>query len=221
MRTLFQIVGFVLIVSNTFAQLTPHNRFKAGFSVKEIDTAGVKKISIGEVYLDKNQRNLFFYQEFPTVKETKLRDSVLTTYQADTVVGSLVLGRFFDISIYNLMISSYLSDFGLTKRGYKLENVKEEDSYIVSIYQPKDGTYFGKVELAKDKTGNLKAVIVYSSEGVLLSKTFLSEYETIKGLKIPEKIVQFAYLEDKVAKKITTLRDVKIDEQGNSSKYIN
>lgn len=208
----------MLSVSTLFSQ-SVHNRFTAGYTVKEIDTAEVQKISIGEVFLDKNQKNLFFYQEFPEKKETKLRDTLLSTYSSDTLSATLNVGAFYDITIYNLILSSKLNDFGLKERGYKLVKVTEEEGKVVSLYSPRDPVTFGSVELVLNQQYELEVVLVYVPSGELISKTFLSDYILEHGIFVPKKIYQIAYLNGKVAKKITSLRDIKIDEKSNSHKY--
>lgn len=213
------LLFFVCITGLSFSQGV-HFRFTAGYTIKEIDTAGVEKISIGEVFLDKNQKNLFFYQEFPGKKQTKLRDTILSTYQSDTLAATLAIKGFYDMAIYNTILSSKLSDFGLRERGYVVNKVFEDAGKVIARYEPKDSTTFGNVELVTNSNYQLELVLVYLPDGGLVSKTFLSDYVIKKGLFVPRKIYQLAYVNKKVVKKITTLRNIKIDEEGNTHKYL-
>lgn len=187
-------------------------RISAIYSIKEIDTLGQNKISMGELFFSNSSRMLRFEQKFPDCRSYILQDTILQINKQDSKQRISLTKGLIDYNVYNLILSGSLQDFGLSKSGYVLSKVREEEGQIIMEYTPpKALTTVSKIELVK-KEGKLEGFIVYNEKGALLSQTFFREYIVKDGVLIPMKIVQFVHYGNKQSKKITTLKDVKINE---------
>lgn len=194
-------------------------RLNAKFSIKEIDTSGIQKISMGELFLDRNSHVLRFSQKFPETKEMILKDSCMKVIYKDSTFNIPSPKGLLDFNIYSIILSEKLQDFGLKEYGYKLKATKTEEGLVIYEYQavnPKSKA--GKVELVK-KLSQLEAFLVYDISGKLVSQTFFREYQNYNGLLVPHKIVQIAYFGAKQNKKITTLSEIKINENARNHLY--
>jgi hypothetical protein len=187
-------------------------RISATYSIKEIDTLGQNKISMGELFFSNSSRVLRFEQKFPDTRSYILQDTVLNITKQNSKQNISISKGLIDYNIYNLILAGSIQDFGLSKSGYILEKVKEEEGLIIMVYvPPKAMPTISKIELVK-KEGKLEGFIVYNEKGVLISQTFFREYVLKDGVLVPMKIIQFLHYGTKQSKKITTLKDVKINE---------
>jgi hypothetical protein len=202
-----------------FAFSQSNYRLKAQYSIKEIDTSKTQKISIGELFLDKNTKCLRFVQKFPETKTYILQDSSMTIDDGKKKSSIVAPKGLIEVNIYSIILSGKLQDFGLKSFGYQLKSVKEEEGFVIMNYAPPaSAKNNGKVELVK-KNGVLDSFIVYDLSGKTISQTYFREYLTINGLQIPQKIIQIVYFGTKESKKITTLKQIKLDEVGNDLMY--
>ncbi len=198
-----------------------HTRFTATYSTKEIDTSNIQKISIGNLYLDNTSKTLRFNQKFPDTRSYTLRDSILIVQKKDTSFKVPSPRGLLEYNIYNIILSGNLHDFGITKYGYKLKSLEEQEGLVIMHYETPisvKGRQKHTVDLVK-KAGKLDAFLVYDAKKILVSQTFFKEYIVQSGLQIPQKIVQIAHFGKKQNKKITSLSKILIDEKTNSNLY--
>ena len=115
-----------------------------------------------------------------------------------------------------------MSNFGLDGNpAFKLVDVTKEDSLIISTWSP-------AVEKLKELTGNvlisqkkkqLFGLVFFDKDGKLLSKQFFEEYKNFKGLEFPGIITQINFLDGKEFYKITTFKNVVVNDMNENNIY--
>ena len=116
-----------------------------------------------------------------------------------------------------MALNGNLEFFGLKQTPYILEEVENEDDMIVSIWNIPNSNY-GKIMLSqKDK--QLSGLISFDTDGNILSKQFFEEYSVINGFEFPNRIVQYIYVLSKKTIKLTTYRNIKINELESDQYY--
>lgn len=218
-----KLIPFLII----YVSLTPcsfgqsnKNRFCANYSIKEIDTLGVQKISLGEVFLDNNNKVLRFIQKFPTEQIYTLQDSILKIENKDSSYAVPSPKGLLDYNIYSIILTGKLYDFGINKTPYNLRDVREQDSLSIMTYTVKgQEDKAGKIEMIK-KRGQLDAFLVYDIQGNIVSQSYFRGYVFVSGVQIPQKIIQISTHGEKQNKKITTLKEIKINETSRNDNYL-
>lgn len=209
----------LLLLSSQVMVGQAHYRFSSDYSIKEIDTNGVQKVSFGRVYLDRQVHALNFEQRFPTHKVYSFSDHLLSVSTADTSFGVVVPKGLFQYTIYNIILSNQLSDYGLDDSKCKLIGVSQKEGKVVRAYEFLDQSH-REMHLVKSHQDLIEVMVIFNEQGHLVSKSFFEEYQLVGGLMVPHRIVQFWYRPSgKVSKKISTLRDVILDEKSNHGHY--
>jgi len=76
----------------------------------------------------------------------------------------------------------------------------------------------GKLMLSqKDK--KLTGMINFDLENIILSKQFYEDYISVDGVEFPTRMIQYVFVLDKKLMKVTTHRNIKINEMDNNDFY--
>ncbi len=195
-------------------------RFKSDFSIKEKETAKDQgRLVTGSIYYDKNLQKTAFYVRFPEIETWLVRDTFMYCIRADTVALQKVVSPLNEFSIFNLILSQQLSDFGLSRMGYTPGDVQQDGEQVISEWIPPEShkTKAGKLMLAQQNK-RLKAVAIRTVDGKDAAKIYFQDYTMQNGLPVPGKIYQMFYLETGEFVRIITIKNIiinQIDEDNN------
>ncbi len=190
-------------------------RVKADFSIKETLANGKSSLTMGTIYFDRTAKRLIYQVKFPEKETLLLTDSSYYRLKDGKVIEQKPAINLLNFSIYNLALSSKMSNFGLENNpAFKLVDVVKEDSLIISTWRP-------TVEKLKELTGDvlisqkkkqLFGLVFFDKDGKLLSKQFFEGYQNFKGLEFPGSITQINYIGGKEFYKITTFKNVVVND---------
>ncbi len=214
----FLLLTFVLASSALQIYAQTFSRIEADFSIKEKDIAGNKILTIGHVYFDKNIRKIVLDISFPNKIIIVASDSLVYIIKDDSLVNTSPATVPIDFTVYNLCLNNTLEFYGLKETPYKLEELEKDSDLIITTWDLPDDETAGKLMLSqKDK--KLTGMINFDSEGIILSKYFFENYTNIDGVEFPAKMIQYMFVLDKKTIKVTTHRNIKINEMGNNYFY--
>lgn len=216
------ILFLVLICGTTLLQAqSEFYRFKADFSIKEKETGKDQgRLITGAIYYDKNLHKTVYNIRFPEPEQWLVRDTFMYRMQADTLVAQQIVPPVGEFSIFNMILSQQLNDFGLAKVGYSPGDVQQDGNQVISQWLPPEQlkAYLGPVSMAQENK-RLSAAAFYDKDKKLVSKFYFQDYTVQNGLPIPGKIYQIFYREAGDFVRIMTLKNVIINQTDEDSNY--
>jgi hypothetical protein len=220
MRILPLVFIFILVYSSTYAQ--QHYRLKSDFSIKENLPDGTANLTMGTVFFDKNNKKLVYNISFPKKMFQVLTDSFFYEIKDSKLSEKKKAVNLLQFSIFNLALSSNLSNYGLNTNGvFKLTDVSKEDSLVISTWEPSTAKLkelTGKV-LISQKKRMLHGLIFFDNKGNILSKQFFTDYVTVNGLNFPTQITQINYINGKEYYKVTTYKNIVVNATNENEIY--
>lgn len=197
-----------------------HYRIKADFTIKEKGVSNKSDFFKGQVYFDRTQKKTIYDISFPAERRLIMADSQLYVYEKEQLIERQTTYSINEFSIFNLCLNGELTDFGLSKTMYKISDIEEEDGLVMVTWSPPKELkqYLGKTILAK-RDNLLEAIVFFNPEGNVVRKQFYKEYTTVKGLSMPTELVEITYLYGEEFYKITTFKNIVVDEMANSHIY--
>lgn len=196
-------------------------RLKADFSIKEKLADGTSKLIMGKVYYDMVSEKIVYDISFPERETWILQDTSFFRLKESQLVDRKRSFLIPESSFFHFTLTGQLSDFGLKKSPYKIENVEKEGNMIISTWQPDDSKIkeaMGKVVMSNvDK--KLNGIVFYNTEGVMLSKQFYKEYINVSGCELPTEIIQITYQDSGQNYQVTTYKNVMINQNGKEDLY--
>lgn len=220
----FSLLFLVLTCSTTNPLAAQeYFRFRADFSIKEKivgDTQG--QLILGVVYYDKSVHKVNHFIRFPEKEAWLIQDTTMYRVVNDSLKSKSTIPPFGEFSMYNMILSQQLTDFGLAKGGYILANVEESgNGKTTSTWEPKEQlkAYLGKVIILQEQK-RVSGVAFYDKEGLLQGKFYFQDYQIMEGLPVPTKILQKLFLpEKKEFNRIITFTNVIINQDSEDEKY--
>ncbi len=198
-------------------------RFKADFSLKEISSIGdslERRLIIGSCYFDDHLNKLTYDLSFPFPEQWIIQDTFVYTVKDGKLTAKTTAPYITEHSIFKMLISQSLSDFGLIKSGYKIESVKRMEDEVYVTYAPpvEYADVLGLLVLIKEKK-LLTGVIYYEPDGNMMFRQQLDDYQVYDGLPIPGSLTHIVEKDDKKIKRILTFKDIHINESGFDELY--
>lgn len=207
---------------NLLASAQQHYRIKSDFSIKENLPDGTSNLTMGTVYFDKNNKKIVYSISFPTKTLQVLTDSFFYELKANKLSEKKKATNLLQFSIFNLALSSNLSNYGLNTNGiFKLTDVSKEDSLVISTWEPSTAKLkelTGKV-LISQKRRLLYGLVFFDNKNNVLSKQFFTEYMNVKGLNFPSQITQVNYINGKEYYKVTTYKNIVVNATNENEIY--
>jgi hypothetical protein len=204
------------------ANAQQHYRIKSDFSIKENLPDGTSNLTMGTVYFDKNNKKIVYSISFPTKTLQVLTDSFFYELKANKLSEKKKATNLLQFSIFNLALSSNLSNYGLNTNGiFKLTDVSKEDSLVISTWEPSTAKLkelTGKV-LISQKRRLLYGLVFFDNKNNVLSKQFFTEYINVKGLNFPSQITQINYINGKEYYKVTTYKNIVVNATNENEIY--
>lgn len=196
-------------------------RFKSDFSIKEKEAGKDQgRLIMGTVRYDRNLRKTAYDIRFPEPERWLVRDTFMFRLKADTLVSQQIVPPVGEFSIFNMILSQQLNDFGLAKVGYTPGEVQQEDNQVISQWLPpaQFKAYLGPVTMAQENK-RLTAAAFYDKDQKLVSKFYFQEYSVENGLPVPGKIYQIFYREEGEFVRLMTLKNITINQADEDRDY--
>lgn len=188
-------------------------RIKAGFSIKEKTSDGKQQLTMGDVYFDKNSRKIIYNLTFPAKETWVTTDSLIYKIVNDSLQSTQKITQIIDFSIFNLALNGNLNNYGLDNSVYKITETKKEEGMVITTWKPKFllRSNFGTIAMSH-KEGNLFGLVFFNPDDAIISKQFFKNYITVSGLRFPSEIVQIFYKEKEENYKVTTFRNIVVND---------
>lgn len=215
------IFFLVTIVAGNLQAQTEFFRFKADFSIKEKESGKDQgRLITGAIYYDKNQRKTVYNIRFPEPEQWLVRDTFMFRIKSDTLVSQQIVPPVGEFSVFNMILSQQLNDFGLSKVGYKPGNVQQEGDQVIAQWLPPEQfkSYLGPVSMAMENK-RLSAAAFYDKDQKLVSKFYFKDYTVENGLPVPGKIYQIFYRETGEFIRIMSLKNILINQTDEDNIY--
>jgi hypothetical protein len=195
-------------------------RISGDFSIKS-KSENASQLIIGKFYYDKNQRKIIHENTFPEFETWVTFDTSLYKIVKNKIVSRQTIPNYTNFSIYHMVLSNQLKNFGLEGSIYTLEKVEKEQGMVISTWtpNPKLKNLYGNV-LLSTKDNNLTGIIFYSPEGKIIKKQFFEEYAIYNGLAFPGKLTEISYVNNKEVYQITTYKNIVVNDERENSKYL-
>ena len=195
------------------------SRIESEITIKEIDSTN--RITTGKMYYDKNLGAIYYSIKFPNREVLVYNDSMIYRLIDDKVVGNYKSATGLKFNIFNLVLNSQMEYYGLNSSSYKLINTKNEQDQIITTWEPKfkNKKYkSGKIVMSQ-KNKLIFGLVSFHPDGSVISKQFFEDYNNVDGLMIPSKITQIAFINDKPEYKITTYKNIKVNNFDDQKNY--
>jgi len=216
------VLSFVLVFgANALHAQSQFFRFKSDFSIKEKETGKDQgRLITGAIYYDKNLHKTVYDIRFPEPEQWLVRDTFMYRMKADTLVSQQMVPPVGEFSIFNMILSQQLNDFGLAKVGYTPGDVQQDGNQVISQWLPPEQlkAYLGPVSMAQENK-RLTAAAFYDMEKKLVSKFYFQDYTVQSGLPVPGKIYQIFYREAGEFVRIMTLKNIIINQADEDNIY--
>lgn len=197
-----------------------YSRFEADFSIKEISFDGTQNLMTGSLFYNKVSRSIFYSFDFPEKSEMIVTDTCTFRPLEKAITSHNMEVSMIDFSLYNLFINQDLDFYGLNETPYELVDVEESSDMVISTWElpGKQVKDVGKILLSQ-KAGQLYGLVSLDPDGNVVSKQFFLDYDYIENLPFPTRVVQISYRGDQESKKITTYRNIILNNDNNAEKY--
>ncbi|WP_375580541.1 hypothetical protein ABWH96_05770 [Marivirga tractuosa] len=194
-------------------------RITADFTIKE-NTASGKEFYKGEVYFDKRINKIIYQVSFPERKTLVMADTQMYVVEKEQIIKQVFTPNTNRFSIFNLALSGDLKNYGLDKTGYYINSIEESKDQTIIEWFPDDNfkDKLGKAVLSL-KNDQLFGIVMFKPNGEIMGKRFYKDYVSVKGLPFPQKVIQVSYLHGEEYYKITTFKNIKVDELENDEMY--
>jgi outer membrane lipoprotein-sorting protein len=216
-RRYILIVVFLLPISLLFGQ--NFYRVCGDYSIKSKGKENAQLI-IGRFYYDANQKQIIHSNTFPEFEKWVTSDTSLYKVVNNEVVERQTIPNLTQFSMYHLVLSNKLNDFGLGGSFYSIDNVKKENGLVISTWKPKSRLkkIYGRI-LISTKDNNLFGVVFYNSEDKIVKKQFFEEYQMYNGLSFPGRVVDITYTDEGELYQVTTYKNIQVNSTYEDSEY--
>lgn len=217
MRFIYLIV---FLFSISLANSQDYYRFKSDFVIKSKTPEGKQQLTVGKVYYDKNIKKIIFDITFPEKEIWVQKDTTLYKIVNNSIVEEQNTPNIAEFTIYHLILNGNLTDYGLKNTKFKITDVEKAGKSIISTWEPP--------EELKDKIGpilmqntnqQLTGIVFKNPEGEIISRQFIRNYLQIKGLSVPQEIINEVHIEGKKYYEITDFSNTVINEFTDEEKY--
>lgn len=217
MKIFFTLFILITFLSESFSQ--NFYRISGDFSIKGKSDNSAQLV-IGKFYYDKNEKKIMHDNSFPEKALWVTADTNLYKVVDHKIVSRQTIPNFTLFSMYNMVLSSQLNNFGLEGSIFTLENVEENDNQVITTWMPPKSMkkYYGKIMIST-MDDNLYGIIFFSTEDVILKKQFFEDYSVTNGLPFPGKITEITYKDGKETYQVTTYKNIRVNDRSEEYRY--
>ncbi len=213
--TLF--IAFFMVGSSIRVEGQVYSKFEADFSVKEMKPDGTKSLTMGTVFFNKIAKTIVFDITFPQKEVMLINDSIMYRIVDEQLINEAPANNTVAFSVFQLCLNGDLPYFGLKNTVYKLQEVNKEKDMVISSWKLPDNENGSILLSQKDK--QLFGMISYGMQDSIVSKQFFEDYQNLDGLDFPSRIVQFFYTPAGENVKVTTYKNIILNNDENGHYY--
>ena len=213
---------FLLAVCLPFAicKGQQYTRIHADFSNKIKTASGGQSLTMGQVFYDRNIKQLIYYVTFPEKVTWITSDTMVYQIKDGKLISKTATFSMAEFTVFHLALNSHLQDFGLKNTRYIADDVQREGDLVITTWTPPENARekLGNI-LVSVKSKQLFGVIFKDPQGVIIRKQFFEDYQLINGLAFPGKIIEINISNGIESYQVTSYKNVVVDEMENDSKY--
>lgn len=215
------LLFLILIIGNfntTFSQ--QFHRFSAEYTVKYKDKTGNPVMKMGKVFYDVKTKKIVIKNGFPVKEYVIHNDTSIYHIRVGNIVKHSRIISPVEFSIFHLALNGQLSNYGLDKAGYTIENVQKDKGLVIASWIPLEKLQhkLGKI-LISTKDKNLYGIVFLDLNEKIISKHIFHKYIIIDGFGFPSEVVRINYFANYELYELTTYRKIKVNETGNDNYY--
>ena len=195
------------------------SRIEAEITIKEIDSTS--RITTGKMFYDKNLGSMYYSIKFPSKEVVVYTDSMIYKLIDDKVAENYKSINGLKFNIFNLILNSQMKYYGLNTSSYELVKTKNDQDQIITTWEPKfkNKKYKSGKIIMSQKNKLIFGLVSFHPDGAIISKQFFEDYTNIDGLMIPSKVTQIVFIKDKPEYKITTYKNIKVNNFDDQKHY--
>ncbi len=197
-------------------------RISTDFTIKAKTPTGEQQLTIGELFYDKNIKQIVYSVRFPEKEIWVQRDTVLYKIVDSKVISKQSIPAGIELSIYNLVLNGNLSDYGLKKMRFKIKKVEKSEGKVISTWEPPAQLkkYLGDI-LLSNVNQQLDGIVFKNNVGEVVARQFFRNYTKVKGLSFPQEIIKESYINGQKIYELTTFSNILINDisRGNIYNY--
>jgi hypothetical protein len=193
---------------------------RADFSIKEKFNDGKMSLTMGTVYYDRTHKKLVYDIKFPEKETWVIVDTVFFKIRNNAVVLRQFIPMLPSATMFESALANNLDNFGLENSFYKLEKVEKDADLVISTWMPDKrlAELMGKIVMSK-KNNQLYGIAFYTIQNELLKKQIFKDYLKASGISFPKEITEILYKIGGEEMKITTFKNLVVNEMKNESTY--
>ena len=210
----------VFTLASQVGKSQSYNRIRADFTVKSKTSTGSQSLTVGQVFYDRNIKQLIYYLTFPDSETWITADTLVFLIENGKLISKTGTFSMAEFTVFHLALNSHLQDFGLKNTAYTALEVQREKDLVITTWTPpvKAKEKLGNI-LVSTKNKQLFGVVFQDPAGVIIRKQFFENYLRISGLSFPGKIIEINISNGIESYQVTTYKNVAVDEMENDSKY--
>ena len=214
------LLGCFLTFFAIGSQGQQYNRIHTEFSVKVKNASGGQSLTMGQVFYDRNNKQLIYYVNFPEKVIWVTSDTLVYQIKDDKLISKTATFSMAEFTVFHLALNSHLQDFGLKNTRYIATEVQREGDLVITTWSPpeKARAQLGNI-LVSVKKKQLFGVIFQDPKGMVIRKQFFEDYLLIRGLSFPGKIIEININNGIESYQVTSYKNVVVDEMENDNKY--
>lgn len=197
-------------------------RISLDFSIKEKRSDGTFSLQMGKAYYDIKQRKLLYELSFPEKKKILTTDSLVYLIEEGGKILKEPIPGFIEMSIFHLGLTGNLKSFGLKDSPFEETKVEKSNDMTITTWEvseeKQNPLIKGKI-LTSVKNRELYGVVFFDENDELQSKQFYLNYENIKGINIPTKVIYIIYQNGEEQYRTMNFKNIVVNEMGNNDLY--
>ncbi len=217
-KVLFTFIVFITVVPASPGQ--QFFRMKADFSIKEKTAEGKERLTMGQVYYDKNSKKIVYNVRFPEKETWVIIDTSLYRIVGKEIKEVRKVPAIAEFSIFHLSLNGNIKDYGLKQSFYAVDKIEKEGDMVITTWKAPEklSKVFGKVVMSQ-KERKLYGVVFFTPADVLVSKQFFKNYSNVNGLEFPTEIIQVTYIKNQENYQVTTYKNIIVDDMQEDNIY--
>jgi len=188
-------------------------RISTDFVIKAKSPSGTQQLTIGELFYDKNIKQIVYNIRFPEKETWIQKDTSLYKIVDSRVISRQTIPSGTELSIYNLVLNGDLSDYGLKKMKFTIKNVEKEGDNVISTWEPpvQLRKYLGDI-LISNSNQLLNGIVFKDKTGQVIAREFFRNYIKVKGISFPREIIKENLVNGQKVYELTTYSNIKIND---------
>lgn len=195
-------------------------RLKADFSIKQKSAEGIMAFTKGTVYYDQTYQKIVYDIKFPEKEIWLFYDTLMLKIKNDSILFSQLMPIKPNSTIFAAALNNSLSNFGLEKSQFTLNDVEKDEDLVISTWSPNQylNDFAGNIKLAR-KHNELIGIVFYNNQNEIVNKQLFKGYLRSSGIAFPAEITDIIYKLAGKELKVTTFKNLVVNEMTNNEIY--